>query len=743
VTFTPDADAWVSDDAPDANHGSDTSLQVRGSQPTSRAYLRFTGTIPSGAIVTRTTLRLYFPSASSAGVDIRMTSSNNWDEGTITFNNAPSFPIFPTTAPTIAAGWNSFSVLPFDPSRPATYVLTRASADALSLQSRESLNKPELIVEYTFPSTKPTSVCSSAGCFESKPWIYTMSQQTTVADFNGDGLEDHLVGRQLEPSQIELQQADGSFAPGFLLPVRDRHGCAAGDINRDGRVDLYCALGAGSGEGTKQDEVWVAQPDGSYVNEVSAWGPVDPYGRGRLPLLFDFNNDGWLDLYTTSLGFRSDGQRSENVLWINGGDPASGGAGFVEKKVSATGSFGETCVDKGDWNNDGYMDFLICGPQTSVALHLFQNQAGATTEQSDWMLGTPVDYPRDATLSDLNDDGWQDLVLVTAQELQVRLNLGCASCARFSKVDLRVPLVDGRSVAVGDVTGDGIKDIYVVQGSSNDENADDLLLAGPSWTSMAIPQADVGTGDTAELIDIRGRETLIVTNGYSPGSYYSRGPVQFVSFFRNAGYARPKAAARFSASLVPAYRPCAPEDASTTHGGPLSFGSCRPPDLATGYTTFGTPDANGQPASSIGSVRLTAVMGNPETAADEADVRISASITDVRNASDLSDYRGSLEGRIDIRMTDRDNGDAPGTLSATMEDLPYSFPIACSPTPGSPVGSNCAADTTADAITPGAVKERERAVWGMRQARVFDGGADADPSTAPNGRIAVQGLFVP
>jgi hypothetical protein len=742
ATFTPDADAWVSDDAPDANHGSDAALQVDGS-PISRAYLRFNGTIPNDAMVTHTTLRLYSPSASSTGVDIRMTSTNSWDEGTITFNNAPSSPIFASNANTIAAGWNSFSLPLFDPGSPATYVVTRASAEALSVQSRESLNRPELIVEYTMPSTAPTTVCSPAGCFESRPWIYTMSWATTVADFNGDGRDDHLVGRHTEQSGIQLQQPDGSFAPGFLFPLMDRHGCAAGDINRDGRIDLFCAIGAGGGEDTKQDEVWIAKPDGTYVNEVSTWGPVDPFGRGRRPLLFDFDNDGLLDLYTTSVGFRPDGARSENILWLNRGDPSTGGGGFVEKRVTATGPWGEQCVADGDWNNDGFRDFLVCGPQNSVALHLFQNQGGTATEQSDWMLGTPLNSPQDATLSDLNGDGWEDLVVVTAQELQVRFNLGCATCARYSRVDLRVPLVDGRSVAVGDLTGDGLKDIYVVQGFADGKNAEDMLLAGPDWAPMKLPQADAGTGDTAEFIKILGRQTVIVTNGYSPGPYYSRGPVQFISFYRNVPYARPKAATPYRASLVPAYKPCVTNQAADTHGAPLSFRSCKPPKQASGYTTVGTPDANGKPANSVGWLMLKVKLGNSATVEDEADVRISGSITDVRNASDLFDYAGSLAANISIRITDRNNGDAQSGLTGTTVDLHYSFPIACSPTSVSSVGATCAVNTTADAIAPGTVREGERAIWGMGQVRVFDGGPDGDPSTVPNSPIASQGLFVP
>src|SRR5262245_13642218 len=89
VTFTPEADAWVSDDAPDANHGSDTSLQVRSSPPVTHTYLRFrapTGAIPPGAVITRTILRLHSPANVTGKVQVRMpdqTTGNSWGENTI------------------------------------------------------------------------------------------------------------------------------------------------------------------------------------------------------------------------------------------------------------------------------------------------------------------------------------------------------------------------------------------------------------------------------------------------------------------------------------------------------------------------------------------------------------------------------------------------------------------------------------------------------------------------------------
>jgi hypothetical protein len=59
-------------------------------------------------------------------------------------------------------------------------------------------------------------------------------------------------------------------------------------------------------------------------------------------------------------------------------------------------------------------------------------------------------------------------------------------------------------------------------------------------------------------------------------------------------------------------------------------------------------------------------------------------------------------------------------------------------------GSTCAANTTADALVPGTVKEGRRSIWQMSRVEVDDGGADGDADApADNTLFMVQGLFVP
>ena len=65
-------------------------------------------------------------------------------------------------------------------------------------------------------------------------------------------------------------------------------------------------------------------------------------------------------------------------------------------------------------------------------------------------------------------------------------------------------------------------------------------------------------------------------------------------------YPRPKGATpSMYLSLVPAYKPCTAPN--RTHGPPLAFGSCNPPQPGSTYLTVGVGDGSPALARSIGS----------------------------------------------------------------------------------------------------------------------------------------------
>jgi len=209
------------------------------------------------------------------------------------------------------------------------------------------------------------------------------------------------------------------------------------------------------------------------------------------------------------------------------------------------------------------------------------------------------------------------------------------------------------------------------------------------------------------------------------------------------GFPRPKGATPTRVSLVPAFKACT--SSNRMHGAPLAFASCAPPQASSTLLTIGTPDApgNGAATNFIGSVRFAAIAGNVNTDADEADIKLTASITDVRNNPALTDYAGSLQVGTDVTITD--NVNAPEIPEpATVSTFKYRFNIPCAVTGSTTVGSTCILNTTADALVPGTILENRRNLWQLGQIEVFDAGLDGNiNTTGDNQPFLREGVYAP
>ena len=203
------------------------------------------------------------------------------------------------------------------------------------------------------------------------------------------------------------------------------------------------------------------------------------------------------------------------------------------------------------------------------------------------------------------------------------------------------------------------------------------------------------------------------------------------------GYPRPRSATPMHLALVPAYAPCT--SPNRTHGPPLAFESCSPPQPASPNLTVGG-GGGALPANSAGYLRLDAVIGAPGPP-DTSDAAVTVSLSNVMRSADLSDYTGELRATASLRMTDRDG---PGVrVPGTIEDFPLGITVPCAATADTTVGAGCSVQTTFDTLVPGLAPEGMRAVQQLGQVRIEDGGSDEDAGTAGNSLFMTQGLFVP
>jgi FG-GAP-like repeat len=222
------------------------------------------------------------------------------------------------------------------------------------------------------------------------------------------------------------------------------------------------------------------------------------------------NHDGYPDIYLTNLAtIRPDGQPNINRVFVN-----RAGSGFSEKTTIATGARGAQCVAKGDINQDGWDDLLVCYEKGIGHLYL-NNKHGDFDELMSPALSGEW---RMAKLADMNDDGLDDLVLITDTSVfQIWLNTGKGKYFESPSFERQLPGT-GAALAVGDFNHDGYKDVYVALDdaecrTSGHDLAPDIIYYGQrggGWRKGNLTQDYYGCG---HLVDVLDGHKILLENG--------------------------------------------------------------------------------------------------------------------------------------------------------------------------------------------------------------------------------------
>lgn len=120
---------------------------------------------------------------------------------------------------------------------------------------------------------------------------------TTVADFNGDGVEDLVVsefGKWAGRLSLWLSQPNGEYVARTLLNQTGAMRTAVHDFNGDGRLDIMALFG----QGNEAMYILYQETDGRFRTErVLQWSPS--HGSSWFELV-DLNADGHLDIVYTA-----------------------------------------------------------------------------------------------------------------------------------------------------------------------------------------------------------------------------------------------------------------------------------------------------------------------------------------------------------------------------------------------------------------------------------------------------------
>lgn len=354
----------------------------------------------------------------------------------------------------------------------------------------------------------------------------------------------------LHPNSLLQNNGDGTFSDvtesAGLLSFHPTQTAEWGDFNNNGWLDLFIG-----NESTESDihpsELYLSQQDGTFINVAQQAG-VDVIGYIKGVAVGDFNNDGFQDLYISRFN-------DTNILFKNHGPNEDGIPIFSDVTIEAgvaepVNSFPTWFWD---YNNDGWLDIFVSGYNATsgdVAKEylgikteaemprLYKNNGDGTFTNVATEMGlNKIMYTMGSNFGDLDNDGFPDFYVGTGDpnfrsimpNRMFRNNKGeyfqeVTSSGGFGH------LQKGHGVSFADLNNNGFQDIFTVIGGAfegdvsmnalfenpgNDNNWITLLFDGQESNRLGI-----GNRIAIEIENSDGIRTIhkSVTTGSSFGS---------------------------------------------------------------------------------------------------------------------------------------------------------------------------------------------------------------------------------
>ena len=279
-------------------------------------------------------------------------------------------------------------------------------------------------------------------------------------DYDNDGFPD-LFFTHLGKVQLFHNEGDGTFvdktSDAGITMQNDCINTSASwlDFNNDGYLDIYIAeWGA-----CTDNSFYLNNGDGTFNNVTNQFASNLSNQLSYLGIPFDFNNDGWMDIYV------SHDANVKNELLIN-----QSGTSVLESATSYNidNEGNDMGIAMGDYNNDGYFDLLITNIDDNV---LYKNNGDNTFTETASLQGVKdTDWSWDVTFSDFDLDGDEDLFvasgfkIVGPQRNFYYENLVSQGSETFTDKTVSLNFLD-RAISVGstpfDYDNDGDLDLIV------------------------------------------------------------------------------------------------------------------------------------------------------------------------------------------------------------------------------------------------------------------------------------------
>src|SRR5665213_1795366 len=273
-------------------------------------------------------------------------------------------------------------------------------------------------------------------------------------DFNQDGFVDLFVSFSGGASSIlYTNDGHGGFAvdttAGIGTGTGSSWGSAWGDYDNDGNLDLM-----GSVYGSGNNYLLHNNGNGAFTR-VTGDPMVASGATGNNVVWSDFDKDGFIDAFFAG---------SANLLFHNNGN---GTFTKVTNSAMALGSGGHGCA-WGDYDNDGYPDLFITRVnQPNLLYH--NNGNGSFTRVTSGSFATDASISQGCSWGDYDNDGFLDLVVcnVGARNFLYHNN-GDGTFTKVTNSVISSVVANSSGSAWADYDNDGYLDLFIaVRGGLN------------------------------------------------------------------------------------------------------------------------------------------------------------------------------------------------------------------------------------------------------------------------------------
>lgn len=245
-----------------------------------------------------------------------------------------------------------------------------------------------------------------------------------IGDVNNDGKPDVFFTANRGSNKLYINKGNWQFEDvtekANIKSVHKWHtGVTMVDINGDGWLDIYvCNSGEFSGD-DRSNELYINQKDGTFKEEAHEYG-LDDKGLSTQAVFFDYDHDGDLDCFVLNNSYKPIESFGYNRSIRNIRDPRGGHRLYrndngrftdVSAQANIYGSeigFG-LGVTVGDLNNDGWEDMYVSNDFFEHDYMYINQHNGTFKEVSDEALGHMSLSSMGSDMTDVNNDGLLDV----------------------------------------------------------------------------------------------------------------------------------------------------------------------------------------------------------------------------------------------------------------------------------------------------------------------------------------------